>query len=89
MTPSLRKLDVLVGVWIVLGPILLVVGLTLAFSSPGLMPLIGAVCAALGGVLLLGALVGKVAMLAVQSIDEGARSGADESAVAEEKESTR
>lgn len=72
MTPSLRKLDVLVGIWIVLGPILLVAGLTFAFSSPGLMPLIGTVCAAFGGILLLGALVGKVAILAVQAIGERA-----------------
>ena len=73
MTPSLRKLDMLVGIWIVLGPILLVAGLAFAFSSPGLMPLIGAVGAAFGAILLLGALVGKVAILAVQAIDERAR----------------
>ena len=76
MTPSLRKLDVLVGVWIVLGPILLVVGLMLAFSSPGLMPLVGAVCASFGGILLLAALVGKVTVLAVQAVDERTSEGA-------------
>ena len=78
MTPSLRKLDVLVGVWIVLGPILLVAGLAFAFSSPGLMPLIGAVCAAFGGILLLGALGGKIAVLAVQALTEGAHVSARE-----------
>lgn len=73
MTPSLRQLDVLVGIWIVLGPILLVAGLMFAFSSPGLLPLIGAVCASFGGILLIAALVGKVAILAVQAVDERAR----------------
>ncbi|WP_194410227.1 hypothetical protein [Microbacterium cremeum] len=78
MTPSLRKLDVLVGIWIVVGPILLVVGLLFAFSSPGLMPLIGAVCASFGGILLIGALAGKVALLAVQAVNEGAQAAAQE-----------
>ena len=73
MGSSLRRLEVLVDIWIVIGPLLLVIGSLLIFSNPGVLPLLGFAAVTFGGLLLLGALIGKVALLAVRAIDEMAR----------------
>ena len=70
MTPSLRKLDMLVGTWIVMGPLLLVSGAIFLFSAPGIVTVLAATASVIGGILLLAGLIGKVALLAVQSLDE-------------------
>ncbi|MGZ0712646.1 hypothetical protein ACWPKO_30340 (plasmid) [Coraliomargarita sp. W4R53] len=73
MTPSYRKLDSTVGIWIVMGPMLLVIGAVSSFSTPGLMVALGIAATVIGGILLLGALVGKVALLTIKALDESAR----------------
>jgi hypothetical protein len=70
VTPSLRKLDMLVGIWIVMGPLLLVLGALFMFSAPGIVTVLAATASGIGAILLLAALVGKVATLAVLSLDE-------------------
>jgi hypothetical protein len=70
VTPSLRKLDMLVGIWIVMGPLLLVLGALFMFSAPGIVAVLAATASGIGAILLLAALVGKVATLAVLSLDE-------------------
>jgi len=73
MGSSLRRLDALVSTWIVVGPMLLVIGSVLIFSTPGVLPVVGIAAIAFGGILLLAALLGKVTLLAVQAINESAR----------------
>ncbi|MGN8552108.1 UNVERIFIED_CONTAM: hypothetical protein OHV15_05950 [Microbacterium sp. SLM126] len=70
MTPSLRKLDMLVGIWIVTGPLLLVIGALFMFSAPGIVTVLAATASGIGAILLVAALVGKVATLALLSLDE-------------------
>lgn len=53
-----------------MGPLLLVVGALFMFSAPGIVTVLAATASAIGGILLLGGLVGKVALLSLQSLDE-------------------
>lgn len=73
MTASLRKLDTLVATWTVMGPLLLVLGALLMFSTPGIVTVLAATASVIGGILLLSGLVGKVALLALISLGERER----------------
>jgi len=70
MTPSLRKLESMVGFWVVVGPMLLLIGGVFLFSPPGLVAALAIVAMVVGSVLLLAGLLGKVAIHALQAISE-------------------
>ena len=70
MPPSLRTLNKLVGLWIVTGPLLLVAGVFFIFAYPPIVRALAAAALIIGGILLLGALVGKITALALAAIDE-------------------
>jgi hypothetical protein len=70
MTPALRKLESMVGFWVVVGPMLLLIGGVFLFSPPGLVAALAIVAMVAGSVLLLAGLVGKVAIHALHAIDE-------------------
>lgn len=70
MTPSLRKLKKLVGIWSAAGPLLLVAGMVFVFAYHPLVRGLAATALVIGGILLLGAVMGKVATLVLQTMDE-------------------
>lgn len=70
MTPSLRKLESMVGFWVVVGPMLLLIGGVFLFSPPGLVAALAIVAMVVGSVLLLAGLLGKVAIHALQAMNE-------------------
>lgn len=70
MTSALRKLESMVGFWVVVGPMLLLIGGVFLFSPPGLVAALGIVAMVAGSVLLLAGLVGKVAIHVLHAIDE-------------------
>ncbi|MFB8146461.1 hypothetical protein ACFC1W_06925 [Microbacterium sp. NPDC056003] len=72
MTPSLKRLQSFADIAIVIGPLLLVLGLTFAYSVAGLMLLLGTAAAVIGGILLLAGLVSRAIELGVRAMHESA-----------------
>ena len=73
MTPSMKKLSDFSSLWVVIGPMGIVIGGVFAVGLPSFVVVIALIAMSLSFALFLGAIVAKVVVLGVQASDELAR----------------
>lgn len=72
MSPSLKRLQSFADITLILGPLLLIAGLVVAFSFGGLIALPGTLAASIGGILWLAGLTNRAVELGVHAAQEAA-----------------
>lgn len=69
-SPSLNRLDFFADFGLIMGSFALIIGLVLAFTPVGILPMIGTAVAVLGGIVLLGGLTSRSVALGVRALTE-------------------